>query len=221
MDYLNFLKLQFNAIGKKLSNLLRKVRVLLEKFYIVRLTFSLKKKMDDSLLFFSLFLLWGFFSVTTSRGIAIWYFGWWAHLNTYLFSTGIYLFLSIMMILKRYLQSRGYFQIFKENQAKLRLYENYVCRKHKIELNIAFRRTGKFLLFSTFLFYNLFFYFNSAFFLWILLVLSLNLFLYFLNSVYSWWFFFKTPVPEDMQLRPPKVLSLFYKSIKKRVFNSF
>ena len=64
-------------------------------------------------------------------------------------------------------------------------------------------------------------YFNSAFFLWILLVLSLNLFLYFLNSVYLWWFFFKTPVPEDMQLRPPKVLSLFYKSIKKRVFNSF
>lgn len=213
MSYLNLLRLELNNIKKKLFGWL-------DRFYIVKLLLSLKKKTDNSLLFFSLFILWGFFSVTISRGIAIWYFGWWAHLNIYLFTTTVYLFFSVALILKRYLQQKGHFQIFKQNQQKLKLYESYVCQKYKIDLNITFKRSGKFLLLSTLLFYNLFFYYNNEFALWILVTFSFNLFLYFLNSAYLWWFFFKTPMPHSMLLEPPKAVSIFFTKILKREYST-
>ncbi len=220
MGRLDFLKSNFSTMKKKLSTWPSSVKLLLEKIYIFKLVFSLKKKIDTSLLFFSLFILWGFLSVTISRGIAIWYFDWWAHLNMYLFSTGIYFLLSIMVIFKRYLQDRGHFRIFKDNQAKLKLYEDYVSQKYKIEINLAFKRVGRFLLVFTILFYNLFFYFKTALFLWILLLLSLNLFLYFLNSVYLWWFFFKTPMPSAMVLEPPRALSFFFTRVLRRNYTT-
>lgn len=220
MGCLDFLRSSFAIMQKKLSDWLGRVKVLLEKLYIFKLIFLLKKKIDTSLLFFSLFILWGFCSITVSRGAAIWYFGWWAHLNAYLFSTSIYFLLSIVIIFKRYLRDKGHFRIFKDNRAKLKLYEDYVCKKYKIEINLAFKRAGRFFLVFTFLFYNLFFYFKTAVFLWVLLLLSLNLFLYFLNSMYLWWFFFKTPMPEDIVLEPPRLISFFFTRVLRRDYTT-
>lgn len=196
------------------------LKLFLEKFYIFALVFKFKRKMDESILVFSLFILWGTFSFALTRGFWIWYLNLWDQLNIYLFSVAISLTLSILIILKRYLRTKGHFQAFEDNQMKLRFYEDYVGEKYGIRPNIAFKKMGKFLFISTFVFYNLVFHFDNVIFLWILTILSPTLFLYFFNSIYLCWFFFKTPMPNNMLLQPPRAVSFFFTKVLKRDYSS-
>lgn len=190
----------------------------LGKFYIFALIFKLKRKMDESILIFSLFILWGTISFALTRGFWIWYFNLWARLNIYFFSIAISLIFSSLIIAFRYLKMKGHLNRFEENKKRFRLYEDYISQKNNLGWSLTFKRTGRWLLYTTTIAYCLFYYFKSYIWFYFLLTVSFTLLLYFFNPVYLFWFSFKTAVPENLLLQPPKVVNFLFVKVLKRSY---
>lgn len=204
----------------KITSFKERAEFYLSRFAIFNFLFELKKKSNESILIFGLLILWGNVCFIITRGFGIWYFELWDQFNIYLFTVIFGCLVSTLIIFAKYLQINNYFVRFKENKKRLKMYENYLINKRKVEANIWFKRTGRVWLILTCLSYSLFFYAELELALYLLIISSLFLFAYFINAIYLSWLCFKNPMPEYLLLEPPKAISFLFCKVLKREYSS-
>lgn len=169
-----------------------------------------KKKhewINASLRNYSLFLIWGSFSLAFVRLFQIWASGSWELMNFYYTTVSISFSFTFYLICLRYLKEKGYFKRGEENKKKWRSYQDFVAERHNLTWNFRFSRSLFFLLTLDFIFLNFYRDYHAGETLSNIgmFISSFIFFCYFVNHFYIVYWIKKTPTPSDLMLDPPEI----------------
>lgn len=194
----------------KLFNLIKNSKFInwLESSTLYKFFLWFKAKITSSILAFSLFILWGTFSLAATRLFYMWYFSQWQYLELYCYSVTFSFIGSLILIAIRYAQVRGFGERSIRNSERWRAYQKHLILKHDIQYLFTVRRISWWSMFISSIFVALSGSNNS---LPILFVLPLSI-----SQLIICYYVLKTPFPDNLLLEPP---AFFEKICQKPVIN--
>lgn len=179
---------------------LQKIKNLLLKNKVVVLFIHFHSFLRSSVLGFSIFMLAASSWLAVVRLFQLWLFGGLDYINYYYYSTALSFSFAIFAIIVNYLNKKGYFDRSINNNQKWVNYENLVLTSNNLSSNFLVRKYGFYIIF--FILFPFVGLCNST----IAFPFVFTLFtVYFLNTLYIYYYMYKTPVPEDLLLEPSQI----------------